>query len=257
MGNNLTSHLPHHSPEDPIPVSVQPDKDTESPSSTLRRPFDWIPDETISRANMGNTLTSPLPYHSPDDPIPVSVQPDKDTEPPASTLRRPFDWIPDETISRIFAIGAEENSKMYWPTGPPDSTSMLSGTMISPFGQTASLVCKRWYILTRLRCNAHLWHVFARIDRRLEIDTITHLSIFKQVLIGSNGRDIYASICGSASGMGGPLNSGQLFRHITVIGLRILELYKSQLAELMVYLPDEFPINSVSGFASCPRLHSL
>ncbi len=171
----------------------------------------------------------------------------KDSESLSSTLRRPFDWIPDETISRIFAIGAEDNPKMYWPVGP-SASRRLSGSMISPFGQTASLVCRRWCMLTRLRRNAHLWHVFARIGRQFDIDILPQLALFKQVIVRSNGRDIYAAIYGVATGLN--RHSEQLFRHITAIGLKLLDPYKDQLAELMVHLPDEISMNFVSGFAS-------
>ncbi len=110
-----------------------------------------------------------------------------------------FDTIPDELLSRIITIGAEYHAG---DTGKiEDFIAMPTLDDFAPvpsrFTAVASLVCWRWYWITRARGNAHLWEITAALDfDRSSLDGGFELTAYNWRLSVSNGCDIHAAILG-------------------------------------------------------------
>jgi hypothetical protein len=174
-----------------------------------------------------------------------------------------IDRLPDELLSRIFTVGADDETAASDVAGKQGK--LKHGRQFpKAFTQTVAPVCHRWHGLTKDRANAHLWMVVAsvRIGNKAPDATESCMALakFKHIIENTeNGRcDIYADL---STRRGSPFAYLDEVR-LLMLAVSILVPHQRRLAGLKITFPagdclDFLMETIIHRFSYCPRLHVI
>jgi hypothetical protein len=151
--------------------------------------------------------------------------------------------FPDEVLSRIFAIGAEEA-----PAGGEDrwANRRLGQRVLTTFAEQATMVCRQWYEIVHWKSNTLLWKISLEFTTATKKDFCDQLAKFTHALTEvdrDSGLYIRVSI----------LESEEFFP----LALCSIFPYKSQIVSLSFCNVKPGFLRLLTRFHNSPRLHTL
>jgi hypothetical protein len=166
----------------------------------------------------------------------------------------PFDNIPNELLTRIITIASDDTSH------PDTEISKYGKRVMYPFGRVASLVCRRWFDVTRSSANGHLWktRVIVRLRDSFRRHYATQALVdLKIALAGSFGSDLEVEF--HCSLFRPSAVSGEA--HCFHVALYLLKDYTNQISSLCFFYGEDTALpalfDAAQIFRMAQRLHRL